>query len=112
MRTWGRITSLSLRRPPPKKLGMLVHSQRSYPRMPSPMSLFFKHLAEISTVGVVSTESCNVWLARTKHDSSPKCGRLEDRENLNGRFDVRSHSLPLQTACDIKPTCNRSSARA
>ena len=29
---------ISLRRPPPKKLGMLVHSQRSYPRMPSPMS--------------------------------------------------------------------------
>ena len=35
---WGTTTSLSLRRPPLKKLGMLVHSQRSYPRMPSPMS--------------------------------------------------------------------------
>ena len=26
-----------VRRPPLKKLGRLVHSQRSYPRMPSPM---------------------------------------------------------------------------
>jgi hypothetical protein len=33
----GKATSLSLRRPLPKKLGMLVYSQRSYPRMPSPM---------------------------------------------------------------------------
>jgi hypothetical protein len=33
----GRSTSLSLRYPPLKKLGMLVHSQRSYPVMPSRM---------------------------------------------------------------------------
>jgi hypothetical protein len=33
----GTTTSVSLRRPPLKKLGMLVHSQRSYRRMPSPM---------------------------------------------------------------------------
>jgi hypothetical protein len=33
----GTTTSLSFRRPPLKKLGMLVHSQRSYPMMPSPM---------------------------------------------------------------------------
>jgi hypothetical protein len=34
---WETGTSLSLRRPPLKKLGMLVHSQRSYPMMPSGM---------------------------------------------------------------------------
>src|ERR1035437_6095669 len=37
MRTWGTITSLNSRHPPLKKLGMLVHSQRSYPMMRSPM---------------------------------------------------------------------------
>ena len=33
----GRTTSLNLRRPPLKKLGMLVHSQRFYPMMSLPM---------------------------------------------------------------------------
>ena len=33
----GKDYIIELRRPPLKKLGMLVHSQWSYPRMPSPM---------------------------------------------------------------------------
>jgi hypothetical protein len=37
MRTWRRTASLSLRRPPPKKSGMLAHSKRSYPMTPSPV---------------------------------------------------------------------------
>jgi hypothetical protein len=37
MTKWARTTSLNLRRPPQKKLGMPVHSQRSYLRMPSRM---------------------------------------------------------------------------